>query len=137
MWFEPRLRSYCEPRRALRPLWRQYFQYGWWRAVTVHKHRRVVSPRHLVPGALVAGLAGGPVLAAVAPPRPPPRRWPRGPPGSRPGRWSSRAAGWRERGGPPEVAARVPVAVACLHLAYGAGFWSGVAHLLARAARRG
>jgi hypothetical protein len=35
-------------------------------------------------------------------------------------------AGWRERGAGPGVAARMPVAVGCLHLAYGAGFWSGL-----------
>ena len=123
-------------RKRCAALWRQYFQYGWWRAVTVRKHRRVVSLRHLAPGR-AGRRAGGrprarrrraaarrPVLAAWAGGL---AAWAR----------SSRWPGWRERGGPPEVAARVPVAVACLHLAYGAGFWSGVAHLLARAARRG
>jgi GT2 family glycosyltransferase len=124
MWFEPRLRTTYRPRRTLGRLWSQYYQYGWWRATTIRKHRRVASPRHLAPAALVAGLACGPVLAAVA------------------GRHRKSAtvawlggiaswaavlalAGWRERDAPAEVAARVPGAVGCLHLAYGVGLWSG------------
>jgi succinoglycan biosynthesis protein ExoA len=129
MWFEPRLRSIYRPRRTLRALWRQYFDYGWWRSVTVVKHRRVASWRHLVPAALVAGLAAGPVLASVGP-----RRLRQV--------WSGGVVAWlavllasavREHNGSPRLALRVPVAVGCLHLAYGAGFWRG---LLNRARNR-
>ena len=135
MWFEPRLRSRYRPRAELRRLWRQYYQYGWWRAVTVHKHRRVVSPRHLAPAALVTGLAAGPVLAAAGPRR----RLVLGLWAAGAGAWAGllALAGWRERDGPPEVTRRVPAAVACLHLAYGAGFWGGVAHLVRRSLRGG
>jgi hypothetical protein len=35
------------------------------------------------------------------------------------------ASGLHERAAGPEVAGRVPAAVATLHLAYGAGFWAG------------
>jgi len=124
MGFEPRLRTTYRPRRTLGRLWSQYYQYGWWRATTIRKHRRVASPRHLAPGALVAGLAVGPALAAVAGRR---RRtvaatWLGGI-----ASWAAvlALAGWRERGAPPGVAARVPGAVGCLHLAYGVGLWSG------------
>jgi GT2 family glycosyltransferase len=135
MWFEPRLRSRYRPRDELRRLWRQYYQYGWWRAVTVHKHRRVVSPRHVAPAALVAGLAAGPVLAAALPRR----RLVLGLWAAGAGAWAAllALAGWRERDGPRAVARRVPAAVACLHLAYGAGFWGGVAHLVRRSLLRG
>jgi succinoglycan biosynthesis protein ExoA len=133
MWFEPRLRSRCQTRATLRTLWSQYFQYGWWRAITVHKHRRVVSPRHRAPAALVAGLAAGPVLAAASGRR----RLVLGLWAGGAGAWAGllALAGWRERGGPPEVARRVPVAVACLHLSYGCGFWKAVAHLVRRSLR--
>ena len=133
MWFEPRLRSTYRPRRTFDRLWSQYYQYGWWRAVTVRKHRTVASPRHLVPATLVAGLAAG-------------RSSPRSPAdtvGRSLGAWAGGAlswavvlglAGWRERGAPAGVAIRVPMAVGCLHLAYGTGFWAGVlAQALGRA----
>ncbi|WP_214365443.1 glycosyltransferase family 2 protein [Pseudonocardia sp. H11422] len=125
MWFDPRLRSSYRPRRTLRALWHQYFQYGWWRAVTIHKHRRVASLRHLAPAALVAGLASGPVLVAMAGRR----RLIAGTWAGGIASWAGvlALAGWRERGAPPGVPGRVPAAVGCLHLAYGAGFWAGAA----------
>lgn len=129
MWFEPQLRSTYRPRPRLTALWSQYSQYGWWRSVTLLKHWRVTSPRHLVPAALVAGLTGAPLLAAIVP-RPRYRRWLRL-------LWSGGLGAWlailftaavRERGGPPQIMMRVPAAVACLHVAYGVGFWRGLLH---------
>ncbi len=112
MWFDPRLRSTYRPRRTFGALWSQYYQYGWWRAVTIRKHRRVASVRHLVPAALVAGIAAGPVLAAAG------RRY-RRPVGAT---WAGGVlawaavlalAGWRERGaawrgGPDAGRGRLP-----------------------------
>lgn len=126
MWFEPRLRSEYRPRRTLPRLWRQYFGYGRWRAATLAKHRRVASLRHLAPAALVAGLAAGPAVAVGG------RRWSHQVGGAWVAgvlAWSGVlvAAAWRERDHPPEVRVRVPTVVGCLHLAYGAGFWAGVA----------
>jgi len=124
MWFDPRLRSTYRPRGTLPALWRQYYQYGWWRAATIRKHRRVASTRHLAPAALVAGLVGGCAMTAAT------RRyrlpvaatWSTGI-----GAWTAvlLLAGWRERHAPREVSRLVPPAVACVHLAYGCGFWSG------------
>jgi hypothetical protein len=133
MWYEPRLRSRYQPRRTLRALWSQYHQYGWWRAVTVRKHGRVASVRHLVPALLVAGLASGPTIGATRS-RPLVAVWTASVAG-----WVAfvALAGWRERGRGPAVAGRVPAAVACLHLAYGVGFWRGVLHLLSARATGG
>ncbi len=127
MWFDPRIRSSYRPRPTLRALWRQQFEYGWWRSVTMRKHRRVASIRHLAPAALVAGLAGGPVLAAVTSRGLVLLAWVGGV-----AAWSAvlATAGWRERDAPPAVAARVPAAVGCLHLAYGTGFWAGLGNQL-------
>ena len=131
MWYEPRLRSTYRPRPSLTTLWRQYYEYGWWRVVTVRKHRRVASLRHLAPAALVAGLVAGPTVALLRPGMP---RW-----------WSTAwgagtvgwfgwlaAAGWRERGASDGSAPYVPLAVACLHLAYGSGFWLSLLEQVAR-----
>jgi succinoglycan biosynthesis protein ExoA len=100
----------------------------------VQKHKRIVSPRHLAPAALVAGLAAGPMLAAAPRRRLLLRLWAGGA-----AAWAGllALAGWRERTAPLGVARRVPVAVACLHVAYGAGFWSAVAHLVRRSVRGG
>jgi GT2 family glycosyltransferase len=131
MWFEPRLHSLYRPRSRLGPLWGQYFEYGWWRSKTLVKHRRVASPRHLVPAVLVAGLTACPVLAVALPIR---RRqlgqlWAGGVVA-----WLSvlLAAGVRERASSLRVATRVPAAVACLHVAYGVGFWRGLLHWAGR-----
>ena len=121
MWFDPRLRTIYRPRETLRSLWRQYYEYGYWRAVTLRKHRRLASMRQSVPPACVLGAVGGLVVA----------------PFSHRLRsvWLAGMAAWltvltaaagRERAAGVGVAARSGVAVACLHLAYGAGFWVGM-----------
>jgi succinoglycan biosynthesis protein ExoA len=123
MWFDPRLRSSYQPRRTLRALYRQYYEYGWWRTATIVKHRRIASLRHLAPAALVAGLAAGPgVLIAGSRARLLSRAWPAGV-----AAWISllAVAGWRERDAGGGVSVRVAAAVACVHLAYGIGMWRG------------
>jgi GT2 family glycosyltransferase len=133
MWFEPRLRSTYRPRQRLPQLWNQYSQYGWWRSATLIKHRQVTSLRHIVPAALVAGLTGAPIVAATLPDRRHRRLlrllWSGGA-----GAWLAVlvTAGVRERGASPRVALRVPAAVACLHIAYGVGFWRGLPHWIRR-----
>src|SRR5262249_48571306 len=55
-----RIVYFCQS--TLRGLARQYFEYGFWKVRVIQKHRRAASWRHLVPGALVGALAGGPLL---------------------------------------------------------------------------
>jgi hypothetical protein len=43
----------------LTALFRQYFQYGYWKVRVIQKHKLPASPRHLVPGVFVLGLALG------------------------------------------------------------------------------
>jgi glycosyltransferase involved in cell wall biosynthesis len=59
IWQSPRIRSWYTPRGSLRDLFRQYFQYGYWKVRVIQKHRLPASPRHLVPGIFVLGLALG------------------------------------------------------------------------------
>jgi glycosyltransferase involved in cell wall biosynthesis len=49
IWLTPAIRSWYSPRPRLRPLWRQYFQYGFWKVAVIRKHRTPASWRHLVP----------------------------------------------------------------------------------------
>lgn len=57
VWQSPRIVSWYWPRASLSALFRQYFQYGFWKAVIVRKHRRIVSWSNLVPSlSLLAGI---------------------------------------------------------------------------------
>lgn len=59
----PRIQSRYYNRSTPRSLWRQYFQYGYWKVRVMQKHPGQMSPRHFVPAALVASLAIGLLLA--------------------------------------------------------------------------
>lgn len=57
MWQSPRIVYWYRPRTTLAGLFRQYFQYGFWKVVVLRKSGRRDSGRDLVPGAcLLAGV---------------------------------------------------------------------------------
>lgn len=63
IWMSKSIRSTYFSRGSLRTLWRQYFQYGFWRIRTLQKHGRPATFRQLVPlflvlSLLLFGLAG-------------------------------------------------------------------------------
>ena len=63
IWMSKSIRSTYFSRASLGKLWRQYFQYGFWRIRTLQKHKRPATFRQLVPLLLVfsllfLGLAG-------------------------------------------------------------------------------
>lgn len=57
VWQSPAIRSWYAPRASFQALFRQFFQYGYWKVAVIRKHRLPASPRHLVPFLLVAVLA--------------------------------------------------------------------------------
>jgi glycosyltransferase involved in cell wall biosynthesis len=63
IWQSPDIVSWYHPRSSLGALFRQYFQYGFWKVAVIRKHRLPASWRHLVPGAFV--LANFVILAAA------------------------------------------------------------------------
>jgi glycosyltransferase involved in cell wall biosynthesis len=63
IWQSPDIVSWYHPRSSLGALFRQYFQYGFWKVAVIRKHRVPASWRHLVPGAFVLGNIA--LLAAV------------------------------------------------------------------------
>jgi glycosyltransferase involved in cell wall biosynthesis len=73
IWQSPEIVSWYHPRSSLSSLFRQYFQYGFWKVAVIKKHRLPASWRHLIPGAfvlancalLLAALAG--VMVGAAP----------------------------------------------------------------------
>jgi len=52
----PRMRSSYQNRQALRPLARQFYEYGLWKVRVCQKHPRQMSWRHFVPPAFVLAL---------------------------------------------------------------------------------
>lgn len=54
-------------RESLRELARQYFRYGYWRAITWRRHPRAMRGRHLLPALWVAGLMLGLLCAPFTP----------------------------------------------------------------------
>jgi len=53
IWQNPAIRFWYFPRDSLGKLFKQYYQYGYWKVRVILKHRRPASLRHLVPGAFV------------------------------------------------------------------------------------
>lgn len=121
IWLDPAIRSTYFSRSTLRGLWKQYFEYGFWKVRVIQKHRRPASWRHLVPVVFVLALSVStlasilvqlpiPLLAVVCP-------------------YSlaslffaltiAAREGWR-------YAPVLPFAFATMHLAYGVGFLAGI-----------
>jgi succinoglycan biosynthesis protein ExoA len=119
VWQSPLIRSWYTPRGSFSALFRQFFQYGYWKLAVIRKHRLPASVRHLVPFAFVA-LLGGLALAGLV--------WPVA-------AWAclgllatyaAAALGVAARLAPPWRQPRLCLGVAwafvCMHLGYGWGF---------------
>ncbi|HPT29220.1 MAG TPA: glycosyltransferase family 2 protein, partial [Bryobacteraceae bacterium] len=65
IWQDPDIKSWYSPRGDLKSLFRQYFQYGFWKVPVLRKHKRPGSWRHLAPVAFVSGNLVLPVLWAA------------------------------------------------------------------------
>jgi glycosyltransferase involved in cell wall biosynthesis len=134
VWQDPQIVSWYVPRSKLSGLFRQYFQYGFWKVAVIRKHRLPASWRHLVPAAFVlanAFLASAAGVSAAA-------AWP----------WwraagsawglmlaaylallavasvdAARRHGWR-------TLPYLPLVFATYHLSFGLGFLAGMVHFL-------
>ena len=129
VWQSAAIRSWYTPRASFAALYRQFWQYGYWKVAVIRKHGRPASWRHLVPFGFAAVLG----LLALAGSWWPPL-------------WGALGASmlayalvllgsaaliappWRE----PAQWAGIAWATACMHTGYAAGFARG---LLARAGR--
>lgn len=115
-----RILYYCQG--TLRGLARQYFQYGFWKVRVIQKHGAPAAWRHLVPATLVAALAGSVVAAPVPALRPVALVVPVAYAAALVVAATAIAGARRALLQTPRIA----VALATLHLAYGAGFWTGL-----------
>lgn len=122
----PRIRSWYHVRGSLAAVFRQYMQYGYWKALVIRKHRMPASFRHVVPGSFVASLC---LLTAIG------LFW-------SPALWGGIGLGLFYCVAALMlslfVAARtqwallpvLPIVVGCFHLGYGYGFLRGVLDLV-------
>ena len=120
VYLDPRIRSEYTPRGTILALWKQYFEYGWWRVETWKRHPRSLRWRQAVPAVFVLVLV---TLALAAP-------------------WSAAArvlfvaqvatylaaltiatvGVTRTSSGRPGLRWRFPLAVAIIHIGFGSGF---------------
>jgi glycosyltransferase involved in cell wall biosynthesis len=56
IWQTPKMKSWYSPRSSLKSLFKQYFQYGYWKVKVIRKHKLPASIRHLAPGLFVLSL---------------------------------------------------------------------------------
>lgn len=106
------------PRATLRGVWRQYFEYGYWRTVTACTCGDRLRARQLAPGVLVGGLVGGAGLAALGKPRPV-----LGATTAYGALLAGLALQTLQRTREPAVAVLAVPAGLVLHLSYGCGLW--------------
>lgn len=63
---DPKIRSEYSVRGSPSSLWRQYFQYGFWKVRVLQKHPRQMSLRQFVPPAFVLALLGSVIFALLS-----------------------------------------------------------------------
>ena len=59
VWFDPILSVGYRPRSTWSALARQYYEYGWWKAVVLRKHPRSLKLRQLIPPVGIIGVGLG------------------------------------------------------------------------------
>ena len=128
VWFNPDLKVEYRPRGSVRSLARQYFHYGKWRRELMRRHVGTVSARYLAPPVAVSAITLGTLAAALG--------W--AVPGLKPLRLGlaipvgyvvavSVGAAAVSPGQPKAVRVRVPLVLATMHGAWGAGFFTNAA----------
>jgi succinoglycan biosynthesis protein ExoA len=119
VYFHPDLAVAYTPRPGLRPLWRQYWEYGTWKRVMLRKHPRSLRWRQMAPPGLIAGLVWSLVMLLTP--------WPCAA-AIVPGAYlaalfgATLAEGIRRR---DPAALALPVVLPTMHLAWGLGFLAG------------
>lgn len=143
IWLNPAIRSTYVNRGSFRALWRQYYQYGFWKVPVLRRHAHARRPRHLAPAALVIVLSVSAVLNAMPALA---GEWLDVPRWLRVALRAPAIATWGGYGCASLAASVVCAARSrwrylpgllwsfwCLHLSYGAGFLAGVLSMRRRA----
>ena len=117
----PAIKSEYTVRSTPRALWRQYFQYGYWKVRVLQKHPRQMSLRQFVPPAFVLALLGSALLALFPVLRLPSLVVPLMYLAANlfASLWTASRRGWH-------YLPLLPIIFAILHLSYGLGFLIGL-----------
>jgi succinoglycan biosynthesis protein ExoA len=118
----PRIRSSYRSRSTYRSLWRQYFDYGFWKVRVMQKHPRQARPRQIIPAVFVCTSA---ICLLLAPGASLARRGSLLVLGSY-GLANLAASFITVRGNAVRLLPYVSVSYAVIHVAYGAGFAGGM-----------
>ena len=122
IWQSPKIVSWYTPRGSLRALWRQQWQFGYWKVRVIQKHKLPASIRHIVPGSFALTL----LLLAFAACLWPTAIWPLlaligvyGLANIAASTLTAAHQGW-------SLLPLFPLVTACFHFAYGLGFLNGL-----------
>lgn len=63
--FDPEIVSNYYVRGSFKKLWKQYYQYGYWKVYVNRKHRRVTTVRQLFPALMVSGIVFGILISPL------------------------------------------------------------------------
>lgn len=63
MLLSPSIKSHYYTRGSLSKLWKQYYQYGFWKVRVIQKHKRPPAIRHLIPLIFVSGIILGTIVS--------------------------------------------------------------------------
>ncbi len=113
VWFTPELSATYSPRPDTRSLARQYFDYGWWKAVVARRSPDSLKARQLIPVAATVAVAVSLITAIRF-------RWALAVPAGYAASVLAASAAERNLGGRARL--RLPGVFAIMHLCWGAGF---------------
>lgn len=65
IYFTPKIKSYYYPRSSLTKLWRQYFQYGFWKIRVLQKHFKMMQLRQFVPPLFTFSFLGSAFIGLI------------------------------------------------------------------------
>jgi len=128
IWFNPKIFATYSPRDSFPKLFKQYFQYGFWKVRVLQKHPKQMSLRQFAPPVFVLSLVCAILLALTA-------SWGWYMLVSLAGAYflaSLAASIVAGKGKKPAVAMLLPLAFAAIHLGYGLGFLVGLVRFAGR-----
>ena len=127
----PEIRSWYVCRSSLRKLWRQYFEYGYWKVRVLQKHPRQMRWRQFVPPVFVGALLGTLALSAFG------ILWPLALIAGTYLAANLAASLWVATRSDLRYLTILPLAFVILHISYGIGFLNGLIRFADRWGDRG